>query len=504
VRKVQIHGHADVDTPPNPKREKQMSEERARMVRDWLQKDVGSSIAAQINWKETQGFGATKLRAQPTTEANRRQNRRVEITLVRTPQPVQPVCQAPERNPNLVKWLKQSLNQILGLRLPVNGNFDVMTRRALQSYQKRRKLSSTGTLDRATQLALYSDGGKEAPCTIDSVDPVMDVFPQNFAFKRAEGSDQPAQGKIGISNLGSGTLVWQGTTTAPWLTISPSSGSVVKGPDEINVSANPKGLPPGEHKATIILSAPNAINSPQSVSVSLTIIREQLCKTNFLPSEKGFKFSNNDLTITIIQKNTGFRTNACGGMVFLALDYWLFGSPPPGNAKAPRPLDPLFRKLYKRQQESVTTGPPTGPSRIGNWQKYLQRTQLTEVGPGSCAELSAKELREILRPLCERVESNKPREPIPIGLMFKQDLNLTSNHVVLVYGAEQTNPKLYLLHVYDPNYPNRDDIRIQVNVNYLIAEAREEAIATEIIPGKPPKKIPGGFFKLFYTYKHPL
>jgi OmpA family len=80
VRKVQIHGHADVDTPPNPRREKQMSDERAQMVRDWLKKDLGSKIAAQITW-ETQGFGATKLKVQPTTEANRRQNRRVEIAL---------------------------------------------------------------------------------------------------------------------------------------------------------------------------------------------------------------------------------------------------------------------------------------------------------------------------------------------------------------------------------------------------------------------------------------
>jgi V8-like Glu-specific endopeptidase len=78
VRAVKVYGHADYDTPRNPQREQQMSDERARMVTDWLKGYVGPAVAAQINW-DTRGFGATELRAQPTTEASRRQNRRVEI-----------------------------------------------------------------------------------------------------------------------------------------------------------------------------------------------------------------------------------------------------------------------------------------------------------------------------------------------------------------------------------------------------------------------------------------
>lgn len=116
VRKVQIHGYADVDTPPNPKREKQMSDERAQMVRDWLQKDVGSSIATQINWKETQGFGATKLKAQPTTEANRRQNRRVEISLITQRNEKLPCCSCPPtKSRDFTACLQRSLSQILVL-----------------------------------------------------------------------------------------------------------------------------------------------------------------------------------------------------------------------------------------------------------------------------------------------------------------------------------------------------------------------------------------------------
>jgi Putative peptidoglycan binding domain len=80
VRIVQVYGHADWDTPRNPQREQQMSEERARTTIDWLQSYVGNSVATQIKWGN-QGLGATQLKASPTSEANRRQNRRVEIRL---------------------------------------------------------------------------------------------------------------------------------------------------------------------------------------------------------------------------------------------------------------------------------------------------------------------------------------------------------------------------------------------------------------------------------------
>jgi hypothetical protein len=77
----QVYGHADWDTPRNPQREQQISDDRARVITDWLKNYVGNVIAAQISW-DTRGFGATKLKVSPITEAKRRQNRRVEIMLI--------------------------------------------------------------------------------------------------------------------------------------------------------------------------------------------------------------------------------------------------------------------------------------------------------------------------------------------------------------------------------------------------------------------------------------
>jgi outer membrane protein OmpA-like peptidoglycan-associated protein len=91
VSTVEVQGHADYDTPRNQQREQQYSEERAQAAADWLRSYVGASIAEQIGW-DTKGLGATQLKAEPTTEANRKQNRRVEILGYYSSSPTCPEC----------------------------------------------------------------------------------------------------------------------------------------------------------------------------------------------------------------------------------------------------------------------------------------------------------------------------------------------------------------------------------------------------------------------------
>lgn len=153
VKTVKVYGHADWDNPRNSIREQQMSDERAGMVINWLKNYVDTNIATKIRW-ESKGFGATKLKAQPTTEANRRFNRRVEISLITQEQVIS--CCPPKSNRDLPKWLQKSLNQVLGLRIPVNGVFDVQTQSALRSFQYKQRLSPTGQLNQATIKVLMN------------------------------------------------------------------------------------------------------------------------------------------------------------------------------------------------------------------------------------------------------------------------------------------------------------------------------------------------------------
>lgn len=97
VREVRIQGHADYDTPRNLDREQRMSKGRAQQVTNWLKNYVTSMVGAekanQIVWVPPVGFGAARLKAPPTKESNRSQNRRVEVFVtVSSPPPPDREC----------------------------------------------------------------------------------------------------------------------------------------------------------------------------------------------------------------------------------------------------------------------------------------------------------------------------------------------------------------------------------------------------------------------------
>ncbi|HLP46300.1 MAG TPA: leucine-rich repeat domain-containing protein [Candidatus Kapabacteria bacterium] len=71
-----------------------------------------------------------------------------------------------------------------------------------------------------------------------------------------------------ITNTGSGVLNWTASGNASWLSLSASSGT---GDSVLSVSVDPGGLAVGSYTGTITITDPNALNSPQSVSVELQV-----------------------------------------------------------------------------------------------------------------------------------------------------------------------------------------------------------------------------------------
>ncbi len=71
-----------------------------------------------------------------------------------------------------------------------------------------------------------------------------------------------------IGNSGTGTLHWTITDDATWLAVTPVSGS---GSGRVFVSVNPAGLLAGSYTGTIHISDPAAGNSPQTLTVFLTV-----------------------------------------------------------------------------------------------------------------------------------------------------------------------------------------------------------------------------------------
>jgi hypothetical protein len=71
-----------------------------------------------------------------------------------------------------------------------------------------------------------------------------------------------------ISNNGTGTLNWTIADDAEWLSVSPTSGT---NSGVVTVSIDASGLSAGTYNGTITIADPNAANSPQTVTVTLTV-----------------------------------------------------------------------------------------------------------------------------------------------------------------------------------------------------------------------------------------
>jgi hypothetical protein len=102
-----------------------------------------------------------------------------------------------------------------------------------------------------------------------SLPPSLNANPSTLTFAASVGAPNPPSQTISISNTGGGSaLNWTASSSASWLTISPSSGTT---PSTITVSANTSGLASGRYSGTITITAAGAPNSPQTVPVSLTV-----------------------------------------------------------------------------------------------------------------------------------------------------------------------------------------------------------------------------------------
>ena len=88
-----------------------------------------------------------------------------------------------------------------------------------------------------------------------------------LSFTYQTGGNLPQAQSVTVSATSAAAF----TTAASgggWLSVSPSSGAT---PASLSVSVNPAGLNPGTYNGTITITAPGASNSPQAVSVGLTV-----------------------------------------------------------------------------------------------------------------------------------------------------------------------------------------------------------------------------------------
>lgn len=140
--------------------------------------------------------------------------------------------------------------------------------------------------------------------------PTISLNPTTFQFTATQGGSNPSSQTLNIGNTGNATLNWRASDNVTWLTLSPTSGSIVAGGNQnVTLFVNVAGLTAGTFNATITVSDPNATNSPQTATATLTI-QPPTPKPTIALTPRTFQFTaiegrGNPTTQTLSIGNTG-------------------------------------------------------------------------------------------------------------------------------------------------------------------------------------------------------
>jgi uncharacterized protein (TIGR03437 family) len=128
----------------------------------------------------------------------------------------------------------------------------------------------TGTIRLTSDIASVSP--REIRVELFVEEPMLPAFvlgDSTLAFVHDSTGGPPAPMQLSVGSSGA-IIPFSATASSPggWLSVSPESG---ESPATLNVAVNPAGLAPGTHVGSITLTSEVASNSPQTVSVSLTV-----------------------------------------------------------------------------------------------------------------------------------------------------------------------------------------------------------------------------------------
>ncbi len=181
----------------------------------------------------------------------------------------------------------------------------------------------------------------------------------------------------------------------------------------------------------------------------------------FVPSTHGLHFANRFLPGPTVRlgpldpRLVGIgdaSAGLCGGLAWYARERFEAGLPVPADTQPPANGSPLFVALVRRQVRSL------------DW----LRTPLAFWWSAAFgADRTARRSREI-EWLRIRATLDRPRLAM-VGLIRHQGLNpihMTRSHQVLGYGYELEGDTV-TLQLYDPNWPDRDDVEVVMDAHGL-------------------------------------
>jgi pectin methylesterase-like acyl-CoA thioesterase len=101
--------------------------------------------------------------------------------------------------------------------------------------------------------------------------PVLGISPRKFDFYCLEGGPNPEVQVLTIHIRGTDSLNWNVTEDCFWLQANPTAGNSAGEVDEVALSVDANGFETGEYSCILTVSSPDAINTPQCVTVNLHV-----------------------------------------------------------------------------------------------------------------------------------------------------------------------------------------------------------------------------------------
>ena len=106
--------------------------------------------------------------------------------------------------------------------------------------------------------------------TSGTASPRIALSETTLMFSGSAGGSVPAAETISLTNPGGGTLNWNIGSSAPWLLVTPTTGTTKTDTDTITVTVNTAGIAAGSYAGLLTFSG-NGSNAPEQVLVNLTL-----------------------------------------------------------------------------------------------------------------------------------------------------------------------------------------------------------------------------------------
>ena len=195
----------------------------------------------------------------------------------------------------------------------------------------------TGGLDARTHhgtITIESDTATNSPKQVQmtlQVNPqpgVISLAPVCLAQTLDAGANAATQ-RISVLNAGSGSMDYDLTESLPWLSISPTNGTLAAGERTYHDVVFEAGQAnEATHTGSLTIASADAVNSPQAMPVSLTVIPSFACSTQFLPHTVALGDAASNITFELWNEGS---TNEVDYVLEESID-WLGLSPTNGSS----------------------------------------------------------------------------------------------------------------------------------------------------------------------------